>query len=63
MNPLDKDHREMAADEDLFDPLDDQRWHDRQDAKIERDLDRGDHYESSARQRWLDGVDNGNRDY
>lgn len=44
----------------------DQRWRDWQDAKNERDLERGDNDEptvASERSRWRDGVDNGNRDY
>ena len=47
----------MARADD--DDDDDQRWHDSQEAKIDADEDRRD----SARARFLDGVDNGNRDY
>jgi hypothetical protein len=55
MDPLTKDHCEIATDED-------QRWHDQQESKIDADYDEEDRPKYTARQRWLDGVDNGNRD-
>jgi hypothetical protein len=47
MNPLTQDHQEMAADD-----IDDSN-------PVEHD----EPVAESAHDRWLDGVDNGNRDY
>lgn len=53
----------MSQPNPTRDTDDDQLWHDRQESKIDADYDRDERREQSARQRWLDSVDNGNRDF